>query len=260
MANSEDFDYSALRRSRINPAIIIFGILFLLVVVVVDFFTEAQLIVGVVYLAVVAAIWRYAFINLLNPSDSAADTKKMKKFAESNGFEFTDEVYDPNFMPHDLRDLLVSDLSYVVSGENEGNRLRMFTYRFGKDGLNAYRVLQFEVEGYLPHFIVNATTNLANAPKTIQYSDYVRLEGNFSDNFGLYIPKKTQVDVLSVMSPDLMELIEPYWADLDIVVADNRVWFFAKGPLRDTVPVLLDAYMDIYPKLNHKSKTFRLTK
>lgn len=65
--------------------------------------------------------------------------------------------------------------------------------------------------------------NLAKYRRSQRY----RAEGNFSDYFEIYSPRGAEVDVLTLLAPDVLEYILENFSDFDIEVVDKNLFLYA---------------------------------
>lgn len=73
--------------------------------------------------------------------------------------------------------------------------------------------------------------NLAQYRRSQRY----KAEGSFSDYFEIYSPRGAEVDVLTLLAPDVLEYILENFSNFDIEVVDNNLFIYAYKILDVTV-------------------------
>jgi len=188
------------------------------------------------------------------------EEEQMKKFARANNFEFK-PYPGREFIPKRLKDGDRKHAEYGFMGTlTDGSvfRLMLLNDTRRDEKMHDYWAIHIELQGELPEFILDSWHNSIMIDR--KSSDYhqVTLEGDFSDYFGLYLPKGLHINVLSVMSPDVMEAMIEFWQDTDIIIEGTNVWFVTyRTNDKNDVQALFDAAEVIVPELNHRARTYQ---
>jgi hypothetical protein len=156
-------------------------------------------------------------------------------------------------------------LSDIISGTFASHDFRLFTYTYtvgsGKNSQTySYTILQLVLQRQLPSFIVDSLR--VQGAKNIPYNyEKVSLEGDFDKTFNLYMPKGASADVLSVVSPDVMQTMITSNTTQDIESAGGYIWFIKSGDTRGhmQLPGLFAAVHPLANELAHRAKTYQVT-
>lgn len=189
--------------------------------------------------------------------------KIWQQFAESNGWEVT-SGYDAlvDIVPPSLlnagRGRLLSD---IVHAQIVGKSCDVYMYEFRVGSGRSTRtyfctVARAELPKEFPHFILDSKRT-----KVVRdFSDTtarVELEGHFHKYFSLRYPPNTQIDALSVITPDVMQTLIDSNADQDIEVCGRYVYFMLHTDHRspEDLPKLLGSVQTLLDEFLHKAKT-----
>jgi hypothetical protein len=118
-------------------------------------------------------------------------------------------------------------------------------------------VAQFGVGARFPELFLDGRHN--NYSSKYQSSQRVSLEGNFDTHFNLYVPDGKQVDALSIIAPDVMQLLVDEGSPYDISIDGRNVYVIA-GTFPYTqkaLPALLDFASRLHNELHHRSVSWR---
>ncbi len=123
-----------------------------------------------------------------------------------------------------------------------------------------YWVMYFELKkGNLPYFIVDSIFNRVEIKETFKDYQEVHLEGGFGDYFKLFVPSSEQIDAISAIGPDAMDVLMEYWQDIDLIVANKRIWLVTRGGYKDpeVISTLIEAGNVIQKELLHRARTYK---
>lgn len=188
---------------------------------------------------------------------------RFRGFAKANKFKMHEGL--PNELIPPLTGVLADrqDYEFYFEGKLLGRSFTLFLGNFNisrKTGvLQEQWVLFTELEGNLPAFVVDAKYNYVKIPAGFSEYESLKLEGDFSDYFNIYAPSKSQIDVLSVITPDVMEALKEFWQNTDVIVAGTRIWLIGNNMADDDVDLqhLFDSAEAILPELNHRARSYR---
>lgn len=189
-----------------------------------------------------------------------------RKFASVNKWNVHPAALAESYVPPTLGGIGHSrKLSEVIEGAYSNNNFRIFTYQYtvgsGKNSHTyTYTILQIVLPKPLPSFIVDSL-RVAGAKNIPNGYQKVSLEGNFDKTFQLYIPAGASADVLSVVSPDVMQTLITSNTMQDIESAAGSVWFIQTGDTRGqkVLPKLFAAVDQLTNEFNHRIKTYKIT-
>lgn len=149
------------------------------------------------------------------------------------------------------RTIFKSDVYAVYEGDSE-----LHGQRFGIP--KKYWVYTIRLDRELPYFVLDSMFNRVRIQKVFNDYQEIELEGDFSNAFKLYAPKKDQINVLAVVSPDFMDSLIPYWKEVDVIVAGKTAWLISRYSKQSKeFERLLEVGDRIYNELEHSSRTHR---
>lgn len=156
-------------------------------------------------------------------------------------------------------------LSEVIEGNYNGTEFKLYTYQFtvgtGKSSQTyTYTVFDVVLQSQLPSFLLDGRNGRALNTIPAGY-EKISLEGDFDKQFQLYALKGTVVEVLSVISPDVMHTLTTYNTKQDIQSVGNNLWFLQAGDMRSVknLPDMFAAVSFLMPEFYHRLKTYKQT-
>lgn len=176
-----------------------------------------------------------AGIGALLYTSSLANKKRLlrlQRFAEVNQLAFR-----YNIAPTGLKGLIfdngyertIREVLAFPDGFEVGN------YRFitgsGKNRrVHDYGYVRVQLGRNMPNMVLDGKKSnfmgLTNLPDVFHSSQKLRLEGNFSDYFDLYVPKQYEADALYVFTPDVMQALIDNGQAFDLEVVDNELYVY----------------------------------
>lgn len=129
----------------------------------------------------------------------------------------------------------------VLSCEQDGQRIMeigryQYVVGHGKHQQTyVWRYAAVRLPRKVPHMVLDAKQNNAtlmnraifsNLPVILPNSQRISLEGNFDDYFTLYGPKKYDVDVRYVLTPDVMVALIDASSHFDVELVDDLAFFY----------------------------------
>lgn len=171
--------------------------------------------------------------------------KALSDFAQANEFSYSDEVrqvdvdesiqkyfeslptFETNILTGKLEgfDLKLSDLVYYIMAKEGYGKRKFPTYE---------RVMTIKLPQKMPRIIIdchvgNAGLNEASASKADAKLDAqlenIVLEGDFSRYFTVKAARQDSIDVLSILTPDIMQQLIAMKAVCDIEFLEDRLYF-----------------------------------
>lgn len=201
---------------------------------------------------------------LYPPDTESSSSNTIQKFAADNGFEYFSRK--PELVEYDWHDYkslpawlgmvgitAAKDAYNVVSGDFMGYPFTMFLmWDKLTDGMiyrqpNEQQRLQYiqqQTTGIIkitlpklfPQIVLDSNKNdrMQSSIRT-EYlqSQRITLEGDFGDYFDLYVPSGLQVDALSLLAPNFMQMLKGYSGLFDVEFNNNEMIFMTRKPLYD---------------------------
>lgn len=188
---------------------------------------------------------------------------RYEQFSKKNNFKIQYGL-PTEFLPP-LTGTLVSDQRYNfhIRGTVLDAEFILFMGNFnklpGRSAPQVQWVFYTELMSNLPSFVVDAKYNHIIIPKKFKEFQTLNLEGDFTNYFTVYIPKGSQVDVLSVLSPDVMEALKAFRHNTDVIIAGKKIWLLGNVTARKDVDLqqLFNSAEVILLELNHRARSYR---
>ena len=194
-----------------------------------------------------------------NQRDQAA----IYQFAQDNGFQYTPT--DPSLIANVGKEynatpawfgfagpLAAKNAYHVTRGTLHGYGVTMFIlYEHLSNGTSHEHPSPEQIESYtrqqsrgivrvklpklFPQIVLDSNKNDPSATSSVwvtyKNNQLLSLEGNFAQYFDLYVPKGLQIDALSLLAPNFMELLMNHARAFDVEFYGDEMIFITKQPL-----------------------------
>jgi len=243
----KQLDYSALPAkppiSRAKPVIALVSILAACLIgfFAVVFADQAGSVVIYGSLAVIAVvIYRYAS-HIVGQRRVLSD--RLLLFATTNGFTY--QPYQQiDESPSTLLRLYkrTGTAEHFITGTWSELPFRLFQFQYAFNRQNrqsqAYdesvMVAELTLPRSFPHLVIDArlpdqTGDMSALPIVFRASQRIDLEGVFYKHFSVYAADKDKVAALSILTPDVMEVLLEHAPNADIELIENKLFFYWKG-------------------------------
>lgn len=218
---------------------------------------------GFVWGIIVLTVGVFGYIAKLQAD---RNSKLWKQFAQDNGWLVGPAPLAQAVVPPTIASRGHSrKMSDVISGVFSGNVFKSYVYTYtvgsGKNSTtHTQTILQVVLQKALPSFLLDSsqTSVIHGMPNNFVH---ISLEGNFDDSFKLYAPKEATTDVLSVISPDVMQTLIQKNTFQDIQSEGGSIWFMQYGDTRkqEQLPALFVAIEGLMPEFYHRLKSYKAT-
>ncbi|MDR0955502.1 MAG: hypothetical protein LBM73_00055 [Candidatus Nomurabacteria bacterium] len=161
------------------------------------------------------------------------------KFALDNNLQFIAPSYKSNFdskgriqpLPPDAPLLLYHSLDHQidwrVSWPNNEFQLNCLRYQAGSVISYTRRVMvaQFKLAGRVPHIFIVSRQRPLDLALIEQYGvEEVELEGDFGKYFAVLMPPNYQIDVLQILTPDVMQTLIKFGQNYVFELAGDQIY------------------------------------
>jgi hypothetical protein len=106
-----------------------------------------------------------------------------------------------------------------------------------------------------PHILLLCKKHAPDIQRDLQNAENLQLEGDFNDYFSLQVEKGQEVDVLTVITPDVMQTLISYDLAEDIEALGDNLYFITASDKRGyhDMPVLVRSVVELGDRLaqNH---------
>jgi hypothetical protein len=123
-----------------------------------------------------------------------------------------------------------------ISGNIQDLPFSMYEYHYTTGGGKNSRyfdlqVFEISLPRNLPHMVIdslveNGNGNSSTLPIDFDKDQKIDLEGDFSKYFALYAPDSYGVTALTVLAPDVMEVIMKHASNCDIEIIQNKLFIY----------------------------------
>lgn len=133
---------------------------------------------------------------------------------------------------------------------------RLKAQSFVKDSFTTKRVFILSAKlpnSFSPVILDGLKSRFAISPP----KDYIRysLEGNFSKRFSLWFKKGSQIEALSLITPDVMGAIDKMGQSFDVEVYGDQLFIYTSDLSPQNLNALVKSYSIIMPEIVHKSNS-----
>lgn len=185
------------------------------------------------------------------------------RFANVNGWR-TDltKITDPTYIPPSLfGEGSQRKISPIVHANFEDHSCDLYLYEQrvnenGRDQTICYTIARVKVERQLPHIILDSLKS-RQLKQTGDATEQITLEGDFSDYYNVYHKPGEQIDILSVLTPDIMYKIREQTLKQDIEIYDKCVYFIIQADKKEPANIknILTNVDFIADEIKHKAST-----
>lgn len=225
----------------------------------------------------------FALINAL------ADKEKVRfnYFAQDNNLTFSalrasDSHYDHNPRTDPTSLIATKSIEKSIIGQTGrskqqlniicGDSIASYTYQYttgsGKNRrTHNWKVCMAKLSRELPHILLDSKANNFTVPGTrlgisniaggVRGSQKIDA-GILSEHYDVYVPDSYDVDVLSVIGPDIVEKLLQFAKDYDIEIIDGYVYAYRSGQLKlkDT-PTMFELAEMLQDEFNDNLRNYR---
>ncbi len=122
--------------------------------------------------------------------------------------------------------------AYTMRGYKKGQFIvfsfTLYKRPFGDIFGRRFTVVSFHVPVIFPNILLDGHKN-RRPPFTYENFDRIELEANFHRYFSLYCESGSHIDALSIITPELMQVLVQEGTRYDIAIWQNKVAIIAKG-------------------------------
>lgn len=165
--------------------------------------------------------------------------KLWANFAAANSWPFDDITSTQVLISPGLNYGHSQDLTRVIQANV--NNLQVDIYGFscatGKgstETTHTFTLAMVKLPKNLPHILLTSNKNPADFNRDLDNHEKLSLEGNFNKYFKLQIEKGKEVDVLSIITPDVMQVLIKYNQTENIEIFNNHLYFILKSDARNS--------------------------
>ncbi len=170
----------------------------------------------------------------------AKNTKVLEEFAHNNGFTFGS--YKSTSSEHNIGSIFQhghnTRIENCITGKLPGADLpfNLYTYYYsigsGRTEMEYdLQIMELELPRKLPQMVIDSTIevgngNMSTLPIDFDASQKIELEGDFHKYFDLYAPDKYGISLLTIVAPDVMEVLLGFAANCDVEIVGNRLYIY----------------------------------
>lgn len=124
---------------------------------------------------------------------------------------------------------------------------------------NYFTIARVHLTKQFPHIILDSKKNGSGIRNIPSGYENLKLEGNFNNYFSLYEAKGEEVNVLSIITPDVMQVLIDSETRQDIEIAGNYIYFIAIDDQRTPTAMrsLLQSVDKLAAEIIQRAQTLR---
>jgi hypothetical protein len=211
-------------------------LLITIVLMTIFIFVLPILVVFIIFLFIGACVYLYKSDSKKTLQIDIHNQKVFTDFAALNNFQyyFEDTRQRSPGTIFNLGD--TRKANHIISGQL--NNLSFLCYQYSyiiRGGKSAalfdVQIMELTLPQKLPHMIIDSLVENGNGQLStlnIEFdkSQKLELEGDFYKYFSLYAPDKYGISALTVIAPDVMEVLMKHASTCDIEIIDNKLYFY----------------------------------
>ena len=194
----------------------------------------------------------FGYIWWLSAIYKQKQNKVWKNFAHANGWMVEKAKKAEDVTPPSVEFGHSRKASPVINAVLSGSNTKLFSYEcttgVGKNSTTYYfTVAAMELPEVMPHILLRSKKGGAGVGESVNNDVKLQLEGKFNDYFDLRMEKGQQIDVLCILTPDVMEHLIAYNLKEDIELHDNYLYMIVSGNSREVenVKQLIDSICNL---------------
>lgn len=196
------------------------------------------------YFPLLIIIWTWYYFYKIR-------SEKIKKFAESNNWTLRSYDYGESLPTAVASKKLGNGVSDILEMTINGVRWDLFCLDWPGQKRQVFTIFRKKLDKDISPMILDsmATQGFLTIPHGWKRVD---LEGNFAQNFKLYIPEGSQTNVLSYMAPDLMQLLVQNNKLSDIEISNGQLFAILDNDSRNvnSLKTIIPTLLKINDKLS----------
>lgn len=187
------------------------------------------------------------------------------EFAGRNNWQLIDATIESPYVPPAIKGVghspKISKIIHAVINSQEWHLLRYeYVTGSGKNkNVHITTILHKTLNKPLPYILLDSKKNWGGIARVPVGCHQISLEGDFSKYFSLFLQEGSHIDVLSLLTPDVMAALIDKGFLYDIEILDDNLYIVAVYDQRtaDNMEAILRAAALISGELNHNTKTFQ---
>lgn len=226
---------------RGRSSMIAIVLVLLTVAITIIFKTFAALIVGVV-------LYGSYIGSLINKYKASI----WSEFAIANGWVIDSKTSVFDLVPPSLNYGHSQKFSPVLLAQLGSINSDLFTYQCttgsGKyEQIHSFTVARLALVKVLPHIMLLSKSTHSDVQEKIDHDKELKLEGDFSKYFKLLIESGQEIDVLQILTPDVMQALISYNQSEDIEINGNNLYLISRNDQRDykDMPALIKSVAEL---------------
>jgi hypothetical protein len=184
-----------------------------------------------------------------------------QEFGRVNGWPVEPKVFEPDSLPPSLNYGHSFIFSPVLKAQLETVAADLFTFKcttgegkYSQD--HFFTVATVALPAALPHLMLLSRSSHPDAHENIDNHTQLQLEGDFGKYFKLIVQSGQQIDVLRVLTPDVMQALIQYNQTEDIEINASRLYLILKNDKRDykNLPPFLQSIVGLSSQITENIK------
>lgn len=250
---------------RITKTVIVASSLMIVSIIclIILLLNSAEISVGSLFLPFFLAA--LAVIIVANYEIGVREKLRLLKFSLDNGFKFQIEDLA---VPNGPMMFSVGQVRRVKNRIELGDNIMIagYLYTVGS-GKNRHEIqtefARVKLSRAVPHIYLNGKHNSIYLNVNDYHARRLELEGDFNDFFTVYTPPDYQVDVLQLLTPDVMLALRELGSEYDFETMRNQLYVYAKtGTMKDpsALEKWLKAVVGVVTQIDKQVSTYSDTR
>ena len=178
------------------------------------------------------------YIVVLSTKVNKAKNAVWESFASANSWPLDTETPLSVVVPPSLQFGHSQAFSPVIQAQLGELICDILTYRcvtgYGRSQqTHNFTIATLALPKALPHLLLMSKKARADVQRDLINGETLKLEGDFNDYFSLQIEKGQEIDILTIITPDIMQTLVDYNQAEDIEILGNNLYFITNKDKRD---------------------------
>lgn len=198
--------------------------------------------IGLMYFGFFGIIPLVLYFSFIGSRVNKYKNQVWQNFAGANGWTLDQNTSEYTLVSPSVQYGHSQKLSPIIKANLAGLDCDLFTYNTttgsGKyQQTHYFTVAMAQLPAVLPHILLTSKKAHADVRQNLDNHENLQLEGDFDKFFNLQVEKGQEIDVLTIITPDVMQALINYNQAEDIEIFNNNLYFILNSDKRDYTSV-----------------------
>ncbi len=188
--------------------------------------------------------------------------KIWQQFALVNGWSVSADDAGEGLVPPSLQFGHSQNSSPVITANLAGLQCDLFEFDTTTGGgryktTHYFTVATAPLPKSMPHMVLRAKKSLdSDMQNDMDNGETLQLEGDFNDYFKLQVEKGQEIDVLAIITPDVMQTLVNYNQAEDLEILGSSLYFIMRDDKRDSEQIrqLIRSIIELTARLQENAR------